>query len=174
VQARPKPAGPDTPPGYMEEDLCLHSSRSEALFGLWQVQDSNLRRHTPADLQNATAHPVTCTFTGHQANFRANSPQPEKSSGRALEFSRRGYQQQLEQRPDVLECVGKDGDSRVGSSMRRGGAGWHGSTICPSGRLFVSHGASVASVPRRARLVRRQAWTFFPTGPACDDAEPVS
>jgi len=60
----------------MEEDPCLHNSRSEALFGLWQVQDSNLRRHTPADLQNVDAHPVTCTFTGQQPNFRANSPQP--------------------------------------------------------------------------------------------------
>jgi hypothetical protein len=28
--------------------------RSEALFAVWQVQDSNLRRHTPTDLQSAS------------------------------------------------------------------------------------------------------------------------
>jgi hypothetical protein len=47
--------------------------RSEALFTVWQVQDSNLRRHTPTDLQNATAHAVTCRFTAPPPNFGTNS-----------------------------------------------------------------------------------------------------
>src|SRR5680860_930695 len=47
----------------------------EALFGLWQVQDSNLRRHTPADLQDADAHALTCSDAPCSRNFRAHSPQ---------------------------------------------------------------------------------------------------
>jgi 2-methylisocitrate lyase-like PEP mutase family enzyme len=36
---------------------------------VWQVQDSNLRRHTPTDLQNDAAHAVTCGFTTPPPNF---------------------------------------------------------------------------------------------------------
>ena len=50
------------------------TSRSEALFAGWQVQDSNLRRHTPTDLQNEAAHAVTCGFTAPPPNFRTDSP----------------------------------------------------------------------------------------------------
>jgi hypothetical protein len=47
--------------------------RSEALLAVWQVQDSNLRRHTPTDLQNDAAHAVTCRFTTPPPNFRTHS-----------------------------------------------------------------------------------------------------
>ena len=42
----------------------------------WQVQDSNLRRHTPTDLQTVDAHPVTCGFAHRQRNFSTYSPRP--------------------------------------------------------------------------------------------------
>jgi hypothetical protein len=38
------------------------------------VQDSNLRRHTPTDLQNVDPHAVTCRFAGFPSNFSTNSP----------------------------------------------------------------------------------------------------
>jgi hypothetical protein len=40
------------------------------------VQDSNLRRHTPTDLQNDAAHAVTCAFAARLSIFRTNSSQP--------------------------------------------------------------------------------------------------
>ena len=46
---------------------------SEALFAGWQVQDSNLRRHTPTDLQNVAAHALTCGFVAPLSNFRTDS-----------------------------------------------------------------------------------------------------
>jgi hypothetical protein len=36
---------------------------------VWQVQDSNLRRHTPTDLQNDAAHAVTCRYAAPPPNF---------------------------------------------------------------------------------------------------------
>jgi hypothetical protein len=59
----------------------LHGQRrrapgSEALLAVWQVQDSNLRRHTPTDLQNDAAHAVTCAFTTPPPNFHTISAQP--------------------------------------------------------------------------------------------------
>jgi len=33
--------------------------------GRWQVQDSNLRRHTPTDLQSARRSVVTCGYGTH-------------------------------------------------------------------------------------------------------------
>ena len=42
---------------------------------VWQVQDSNLRRHTPTDLQSADAQAVTCRFTTSWLNLGTNSPQ---------------------------------------------------------------------------------------------------
>jgi len=53
---------------------------SEALFTEWQVQDSNLRRHTPTDLQNVDAHSLTWGFTAPLSNFRTSSPQPQRPS----------------------------------------------------------------------------------------------
>ena len=64
---------PDTA-GQRERASAGQTPRSEALFSLWPVQDSNLRRYTPTDLQNDTAHALTCTFTPEQGNFRTTSP----------------------------------------------------------------------------------------------------
>jgi hypothetical protein len=41
---------------------------------VWQVQDSNLRRHTPTDLQNDDAHAVTCGVTAPPPDFGTISP----------------------------------------------------------------------------------------------------
>jgi hypothetical protein len=41
-----------------------------------QVQDSNLRRHTPTDLQNVAAHALTCVFTAPRPNFGTISARP--------------------------------------------------------------------------------------------------
>jgi hypothetical protein len=43
---------------------------------VWQVQDSNLRRHTPTDLQNDAAHALTCRFTAPRPNFGTISARP--------------------------------------------------------------------------------------------------
>ena len=51
-----------TPRGYMGRASDRQTCWSEALLAGWQVQDSNLRRHTPTDLQNVEAHAVTCGF----------------------------------------------------------------------------------------------------------------
>ena len=63
-----------TPQGYMRRAPDGQTPRSEALFAGWQVQDSNLRRHTPTDLQNVGAHALTCWFTTRPSNFGTNSP----------------------------------------------------------------------------------------------------
>jgi hypothetical protein len=47
---------------------------SEALFSLWQVQDSNLRRCTPTDLQNDDSHRLTSDSAIGGENFRPISP----------------------------------------------------------------------------------------------------
>jgi hypothetical protein len=39
----------------------------------WQVQDSNLRRHTPTDLQNEAGQLLTCMFVARAWNFRTTS-----------------------------------------------------------------------------------------------------
>jgi hypothetical protein len=46
----------------------------------WQVQDSNLRRHTPTDLQNDAAHALTCGFTAPAPNFGTISPRRTPSA----------------------------------------------------------------------------------------------
>jgi hypothetical protein len=48
---------------------------------VWQVQDSNLRRHTPTDLQNDAAHALTCGFTDLPAQFRTDSARLSKCRG---------------------------------------------------------------------------------------------
>ena len=63
-----------TPRGYMRRASDRQTCWSEALFAGWQVQDSNLRRHTATDLQNDAAHAVTCGFTAPPPNFGTNSP----------------------------------------------------------------------------------------------------
>jgi hypothetical protein len=49
--------------GYLRRALDRQTPWSEALFRWWQVQDSNLRRHTPTDLQSDDRHALACTFT---------------------------------------------------------------------------------------------------------------
>jgi hypothetical protein len=45
------------------------------------VQDSNLRRHTPTDLQTDAAHAVTCGFTTSPPNFRTSSARDRPQLG---------------------------------------------------------------------------------------------
>jgi hypothetical protein len=65
--------------------------RSEALFAVWQVQDSNLRRHTPTDLQNDDAHAMTCRFTTPPLNFRTDSSRPQHLSRDTRSDGGRGH-----------------------------------------------------------------------------------
>jgi hypothetical protein len=69
-----RPTQIDTPPPYVAKGLDQQKRRSEALSTRWQVQDSNLRRHTPTDLQNDAAHAVTCRFVAPASNFGRYSP----------------------------------------------------------------------------------------------------
>jgi hypothetical protein len=56
--------------------------RSEAPFDWWQVQDSNLRRHTPTDLQNDAAHAVTWAFAAPPPNLGTDSPHRNATKNR--------------------------------------------------------------------------------------------
>jgi hypothetical protein len=50
---------------------------SGALFNWWQVQDSNLRRHTPTDLQNDDAQALTSSFAAMAETCTPFSHRPE-------------------------------------------------------------------------------------------------
>jgi hypothetical protein len=75
VMSRP-PHGPAGPRGTTGHSVA---------GAVWQVQDSNLRRHTPTDLQNADAHAVTCGFTTSATNLGTTSartcPELELAAG---------------------------------------------------------------------------------------------
>jgi hypothetical protein len=60
-------------PGTCKRASDTQTRWSAALFDGWQVQDSNLRRHTPTDLQNDGTHAVNCGFTATQPKFRRTS-----------------------------------------------------------------------------------------------------
>jgi hypothetical protein len=59
---------------------------------VWQVQDSNLRRHTPTDLQNDAAHALTCRFTAPPPGFRTHSTRPRHARPTTwlMRFDRKG------------------------------------------------------------------------------------
>jgi hypothetical protein len=99
--------------------------RSEALFTVWQVQDSNLRRHTPTDLQNVGAHALTCWFTASPPNLGTISP--------------RDHQPCWPSAPPQIAGEDKQSPARMGASLER----FHTVTWCPALTRLAAMGCSI-------------------------------